>query len=320
MVDKGVRLIAPASALLVALAAPAVARAATFEKGPYLQGLGPTHVTVKFELDADAPASVSVVDRATHKAITAEDKDARRFHALRVTGLAPATAYDYTVTAGDAKSELGRFTTAPVDARPFRFIVYGDSRSDEAAHRAIVRAILERNADFLLNTGDLVYRGSDPEEWSRFFRAEEPLLRDRCAFVCVGNHELVGGRDGEVAFLKYFAPDEGDDATGPHHLHGTFRWGNTRFFLLNAMDQWGDAEKGWLADALGSAASEAGVAHRIAVLHHGPFSSGPHHGNPRLGTVVRMLREGHVELVLAGHDHIYERGEGAGLKYVISGG
>ena len=32
------------------------------------------------------------------------------------------------------------------------------------------------------------------------------------------------------------------------------------------------------------------------------------------------MRESKVELVLAGHDHIYERGEGGGLKYVITGG
>ena len=32
------------------------------------------------------------------------------------------------------------------------------------------------------------------------------------------------------------------------------------------------------------------------------------------------MRDGGVDLVLAGHDHAYERGEGLGLKYVITGG
>jgi hypothetical protein len=32
------------------------------------------------------------------------------------------------------------------------------------------------------------------------------------------------------------------------------------------------------------------------------------------------MRERKVDLVLAGHDHAYERGEGRGLKYIVSGG
>jgi len=67
------------------------------------------------------------------------------------------------------------------------------------------------------------------------------------------------------------------------------------------------------------------VAHltdRVAVMHHGPFSSGRHGGNVRLTAngIVPILRDGKVELIFAGHDHAYERGEGQGLKYIISGG
>ncbi len=318
MVDKGVRRFAWV-ALAAALAAPRVAQAATFTKGPYLQALGAAGVTVKIELDVEAPVVVTVTDAASHQSLIAEDRVARRFHAVRVGGLAPATGYEYVVTAGDAKSELGRFTTAPVDDRSFRFAVYGDSRTDEVAHKAVVARLLETRADFLVNTGDVVYRGADPAEWDRFFQIEGPLLRDRCAFVAVGNHELVGGKDGEVAYLKYFAPDEGD-APEDRRLYGSFRWGNTRFFLLNAMDEWSGREREWLDQTSRASMTEPGIAHRIAVLHHGPFSSGPHRGNPRLGTVLRILHDNKVELVLAGHDHIYERGEGGGVKYVISGG
>jgi hypothetical protein len=320
VVDKGVRRVASVVLAALAMLAPLPARAAAaFTKGPYLQGLGSAGVTVKVELDAEAPVKVTVTDAASHQTIVAEDKEARRFHALRVAGLAPATTYEYVATSGDSKSEVGRFTTAPTDDRPFRFAVYGDSRSDDVAHKAVIARLLESRLDFLVNTGDVVVRGADPAEWDRFFAIEGPLLRNLCAFVAVGNHELVGGKDGEVAYLKYFAPDESDPREG-RRLYGTFRWGNTRFFQLNAMDEWTGREREWLEETSRASMTEAGVAHRIAVLHHGPFSSGPHHGNARLGTVLRILRENKVELVLAGHDHVYERGEGGGVKYVISGG
>jgi MYXO-CTERM domain-containing protein len=315
----GGRRIASLGAGFALLLAATSARAATFTKGPYLQALGPAGVTIKLELDAALPVSIAVTDGATHKTLTFDDGEAKAFHAVRVSGLAGSTAYDYVATSADLKSEVGHFTTAPTEDRPFRFILYGDSRTDDVSHQAIVHQLLERRSDFLIGTGDVVYRGADSKEWDRFFAIEGPLLRDRCAFMVVGNHELVGGKDGEVAYLKYFAPDEFDPKED-RRLYGSFRWGNTRFFMLNAMDEWGGVEKNWLTETASASLTEAGVMHRIAVLHHGPFSSGPHRGNPRLGSVLSILRDNKIELILAGHDHIYERGEGAGIKYLISGG
>ena len=66
VVDRGVRRLAQAAVFALAMAGPASAWAG-FEKGPYLQALGPTAVTVKVELDADAPVTLTVRDPATKK-------------------------------------------------------------------------------------------------------------------------------------------------------------------------------------------------------------------------------------------------------------
>jgi hypothetical protein len=298
-------------------AAPVAPPAIAFAKGPYLQGLGATGVTVKFELAAAGPARLEVFAAGGHEAVASQaSAEALVFHALRVDGLTPGTAYDYRVG-----GETGHFTTAPADNRPFRFILYGDSRTDREAHAAVVRRMLSAPGEFLINTGDLVQSGANAMDWRDFFAVEAPLLRDRCVFAAVGNHELArGDAAGEVAFLRYFAPvHEGHEL---HRLYDTFRWSNTRFFLLNAMDKWTGEERAWLRAELERARDEAGLAHRIAVLHWGPFSSGPHGGNPALesGEVTSMMRDLKVDLVLAGHDHAYERGEGGGIRYVISGG
>ena len=293
-----------------------------FAKGPYLQGLGATSVTVKVEIPTAAPARLEVHapgETAITRAVSSAG-DAT-FHALRVDGLRPAQSYEYVVSAGGAISERGRFTTAPDDTRPFRFLAYGDNRSDEAAHAAVVRAMSRVPADFLINTGDMVARGTDPADWRTFFTVEGALLRDRCLFAAVGNHELYrGDRAGEVAFLRYFGGiEQGRELT---RLYGTFRWSNTRFFVLNAMDTWTGDEREWLRAELDRALVEPGLAHRIAVMHHGPFSAGPHGGNAALakGDVIALMRDRKVDLVLAGHDHVYERGEGEGLKYLVTGG
>jgi hypothetical protein len=303
-------------------AAAGAAEASPLRKGPYLQGLSTTGVTVKAELERGAPAKLEVYEAGTEKVVgTAESPENWTFHAMRVEGLKPGSRYEYRVLTGGQRSELGRFTTAPEGDGPFRFQIYGDSRNDHAAHAAVVRAMLAQPADFLINTGDMVHSGIEPGDWEAFFSIENDMLRDRCVFAAVGNHELYKGDPaGGVAFLRYFALiEQGKDRP---HLYSSFRWANTRFFLLNAMDAWTGEERDWLRAELDHALGEPGLLHRIAVVHHGPFSSGPHGPNKALvgNDIVGMMRDRKVELVLAGHDHVYERGEGAGLKYLISGG
>src|SRR5690606_1528199 len=119
--------------------------------------------------------------------------------------LSPSTSYAYEVRVGEAIAR-GTFTTAPNDLRPFSFLVYGDSRSNPAAHAGVVRRMLEVPSDFLIGTGDLTARGSDPRDWDEFFAVERKLLADRCLFTAIGNHEFIGiGRDGRNPFLDYFS-------------------------------------------------------------------------------------------------------------------
>ncbi len=309
-----------AAALLV----PSVASAAgPFQRGPFLQSLGQSGVTIKLDLLTPEPVTVEVTgpDGATKKV---QDAAARRFHSVRVDGLAPATSYRYRVVAGDpgTPSDEGRFTTAPAEARPFKFVIYGDSRSDPAAHVAVVRRMEAVPADFLVHSGDMVAMGDEEDDWRGFFEIENKLLRDRCVFATVGNHELAGEKGvGAATFLRYFASADEGGKDRPK-LYGTFRWSNTRFFLLNAMDTWTGEDRAWLKEELDRAAAEAGLAHRFAVLHHGPHSSGPHGGNRRLHEqgIMQIFQEGKVDLIIAGHDHAYERGTGEGVKYVVSGG
>jgi hypothetical protein len=101
------------------------------------------------------------------------------------------------------------------------------------------------------------------------------------------------------------------------------RLGNVRFFFLNAVHAWGTGEDPhWLERELDRADSEPGLRWRVAVMHQGPWSSGPHGGNSILikARVPELLAGHHVDLLFAGHDHIYERGDAGGMKYVISGG
>src|SRR5437773_219483 len=80
---------------------------------------------------------------------------ASTLHSVHVDGLTPATRYEYEVRVG-AALERGELTTAPRpdSTDPFTFLVYGDNRTDDTAHAALVKAMRQAAGDFLLHTGD----------------------------------------------------------------------------------------------------------------------------------------------------------------------
>jgi predicted phosphodiesterase len=299
---------------------------AAVTKGPYLQSLGATSTQIRIEFSPATPASVEIFSRTadggTPGAVVARaESPLGEMHSLQVGGLEPSTSYRYVVTAGK-QTTSGEFTTAPADdsKNPFSFLLYGDNRTNDDAHATVVRQMLQSPGDFLVNTGDLVEDGNQPALWQNFFAIEGNLIRERCVFAAVGNHELHEASGAN--FLKYFGDDD-PSLNGLRRLYRTVRWENMRFFFLNGMDVFASSdERTWLDQELAKADAEPNLVWRVVVLHQGAWSSGPHGNNPRLwdAGIVDVLRAHKIDLILSGHDHIYERGDAAGLKYVVSGG
>ena len=125
------------AAVLLALL-PRLAAAAVFVKGPYLQDVTRDGITFMWETDASVAGTVTVrpPSGGGERTLAAP---AGRLHEVRVDGLTAGRRYQYQVTvAGESAS--GEFATAPDDAEPFYFVVFGDSRSNAEAHRGTLRA------------------------------------------------------------------------------------------------------------------------------------------------------------------------------------
>jgi len=318
---------------LIALAASCVASSSYADdagpatKGPYLQHLTDHSVDVRIELAQPDRVGVTVIASppAAPNPVHVVAGSAAQLQSVHVSGLSPSTHYEYLVAVGKTPVQAGTFTTAPASTShdPFTFLIFGDDRSDGPAHERIVSAIAKESFDFVLNTGDYVISGEDDTAWQTFFDIERPLLRDHCLFACVGNHELNNDRAASH-FERYFGPADGAGGRGDDEpLYSTFRWGRARFFLLNAFEDWAHGpERAWLERELEKSDKEAGVDLRIAAVHQGPYSAGPHGGAPQLlGThAAELLVKHNVDLIISGHDHIYERGEAKKLKYLVSGG
>jgi len=295
---------------------PIAAAADVFRKGPYLQNVSTTAITVMFETESAMEATVHF--GATKEYGRSAPSGRKRLHEVRLEGLEPSTLYHYRVEAGDSRSADHRFTTAAAPGESFRFLVYGDNRDGHEEHARVVEAMRAEDADFVVNTGDMVSDGSDLDDWQVFFDVERRLLAETTMFPVIGNHEVVGFR-GRSFFRRWFSLPE--DSLFPEQDYA-FTFGAARFFVLTAYEGFPPEQMDWLRGQLDDAESDPAIEHRFVFLHHGPFSSGYHGGNVealRAG-LPRVLREGAVDVVFAGHDHDYERGRTSGLNYVISGG
>jgi acid phosphatase type 7 len=302
--------------VLAATAAVAHADAPRLVKGPYLQDLAPTSITIMWQLDQAAPARVAVDGPGGARSV---EVAAARFGEATIDRLTPSSRYRYRVdTAG--RSWSGEFATAPeVGADvPFTFIVVGDTRSGVDAHRRVIERIAQEVPDFVLGTGDMVDDGYRQDQWQQFFDVEAPVLRDNVYFPAVGNHDRQGRGRTADSYRAYFSvPDNGDA-----RYYG-FSYAAARFLVLDS-NEYSFAlsdQTAWLERELIAARQDPAVRHVFVVMHHPPFSVSLHGGSRDLRERWTPLFEKYqVAAVFSGHDHVYERAEHNGIRYFVSGG
>ncbi|MEM6959711.1 MAG: metallophosphoesterase, partial [Myxococcota bacterium] len=268
--------------------------------------------------DASAAVGAEVAPNGTVSAREARvstrpwREDGRALGAIRLRGLRPDTAY--TVRAGNA---TGTLRTAPVEAEQLSFIVYGDNRTQHQQHRAVVRAVAaEPNVRFILHTGDLVEMGGRATDWDTAFEISSELFRRTPIFPSLGNHEIYGpGESGRAAYHRHLVPP------GARVAYYDRRFGPVRIVALDSNEPFDEdsAQLRWLRRRLDEGSD---ARFTFVVLHHGPISSGRHGGHEgmREQGVPELLRDAGVDLVFSGHDHMYERGDSEGYRYIVSGG
>jgi predicted phosphodiesterase len=303
---------------IAASAAVAHADAPRMLKGPYLQDLAPTSITIMWQLDQAAPARVVVDGPGGSRAL---EFAAARIGEATIDQLAPSSRYRYRLEA-TGRSWTGEFATAPeigVDA-PFSFIVMGDTRSGVDAHRRVIERIAQEVPDFVLGTGDMVDDGYRQDQWQQFFDIESPMLRDNVYFPAIGNHDRQGRGRTADSYRAYFSvPENGGDT----ERYYAFSYAAARFLVLDS-NEYSFAlsdQSAWLERELIAARQDPAVRHVFVVMHHPPFSISLHGGNRDLRERWTPLFETYqVTAVFSGHDHVYERAEHNAIRYFVSGG
>jgi predicted phosphodiesterase len=186
----------------------------------------------------------------------------------------------------------------PLQANSVRLAAIGDMGTGEQPQIDVAQQMVKSRAvfpfEFVITLGDNIYTGSLPSDFERAFAVPYKLLLDAGVqfYATLGNHDKTNER-----FYKPF------NMNGANYY--TYKKGNVRFFALdsNYMDP---KQTAWIGTQL----REAGNGDwKICYFHHPLYSSAKFHGPATdLRKVLETLFVKYgVDVVFAGHEHVYER-------------
>lgn len=232
----------------------------------------------------------------------------------QVEGLVPETIYCYSLWAGTERLTAPTgFRTAPAadSARPIRFMVFGDSGGGGSDQYALRDQMYTVPYELMLHTGDLAYdNGTITQFDDNVFGVYADILRNIPLSPAAGNHDYDTLRG--APFREVFALP-GDSGEKWY----SFDWGRAHFAALDTESDYA-TQAAWLDRDLAASAAPW----KIVYLHRPPYSSGTHGSDTALRAALAPVVERHgVQLVLAGHDHDYERiRPERGVTYIVTGG
>lgn len=227
--------------------------------------------------------------------------------------LRPAAATPAPQRAVAAQQPALRIILPQKEDGSLKFAVIGDSGTGGRQQYEIGERMVEAHKLFpfeiVLMLGDNIYGSERPQDFERKFeRPYKPLLDAGVKFyAALGNHD---GR--EQRMYKLF--NMGGE------LYYTFKAPkqDVRFFVLDSTYPT-PQQLQWLEREL----ENSGEDWKIAYFHHPLYSSGGRHGSSvQLREVLEPLfLKYNVSVVLAGHEHFYERIKPqSGILYLTSGG
>lgn len=216
---------------------------------------------------------------------------------------------------------------------PLTFVVYGDTRFSQRndvvnafARRALVGRIAREKPAAILIGGDLVYEGSNPDDYDTYKSETMEWSKQKIAvFLALGNHEFRGCTDDENPCLENWWK-----AASPLPLR-PYRWysvniGSTLLALVLDSDaalKPGSAQREWFERQITD--TDKRIKFILIVLHYPPVRDPFYPAMRDEKEVTRYLSRKAGALptrvvVVGSHVHNYERYNRDGVTYLVSGG
>ncbi|MBA3705209.1 MAG: metallophosphoesterase [Bacteroidetes bacterium] len=191
------------------------------------------------------------------------------------------------------------YSTADVNnTTKFSFLGMGDSRTGLSIWNQVATLANSKRADFTIFTGDIVADASISSDWSNWFINGKTYIQNNLIYHCMGNHDASG----EVNFKNSFDLPQ----TNGSSLYYSFTYGNAIFIALNSEDPTNSTQTAWLKNTLQANQNKTW---KIIFFHRPFYTIGNHTGemDSYFNTWWKTFDDYGVDLIVNGHDHMYER-------------
>jgi hypothetical protein len=172
-----------------------------------------------------------------------------------------------------------------------------DSDGDEAT-----ADLLDSLTGTVATLGDTVYESGTPQEFAECYEPAWGRHKSRTR-PAVGNHEYLTGE--ATGYYNYFGAAAGDPQKGYY----SYELGSWHIVVLNSNCSrvggchQGSPQEQWLRQDLAAHPTAC----TLAYWHHPRFSFGKYDDNEATRRLWQALYDAGAEIVLAGHDHNYQR-------------
>lgn len=286
---------------------------------PYVQNVTSTSATIMWRTASETDGRVAYGEEGNLDRVV--EGEMAELHAIQLTDLEPDTQYTYEARSGEVTYETEQFRTAPGPNEQITAIVVGDTGSGDVQQEQIAEVMEGMNGDLLLHTGDVVYqRGAACHYDDRYYEPYRDLIDSVPVYPALGNHDVLTD-NGEPYLTAFDLPAE---SSGTERFY-SFDYGPLHVAALDSELYYGDhaisteVQREWLRQDLRSTDRPW----KVVVIHRPPYSSSPYHGGDRtiLEDLVSIFEEEGVDVVFAGHEHVYERLKPIkGITYFVTGG
>jgi len=305
----------------------------TGQREPYVQMLSTNSVIIHWLTEESHIGVVRYGENSEHTAAIEIEKTATQNHIVKLSNLKPATRYYYLTGNVGGFQEMDKnkhwFYTHPEEEVATRIWVLGDPGSAGKILNQVRDSALTwmRNnpeqgeteesplIDIWIALGDIAYRsGSNKQFQTALFDTFEDITANTVLWPIYGNHD-----ERRWTYFRIFDLPEnaeaGGLASGTENYYA-IDYSNVHFVMLDSMSSdltaTGDMAE-WLRKDLAQNTKQW----VIAAFHHPPYSKGSHDsddaGDSRgrmhdiRENIIPILEQAGVDVVLAGHSHLYER-------------
>lgn len=295
-------------------------------RGPYLQSMTSESVLIQWRTASPQSSQVTLLTKGEKNSRVIADTNRVIDHIVKVSGLRPSKTYTYTIS----QNHQGSFHTKPKSGDPtsVRIWALGDFGYDTPNQKAVAASVKNFMAakpiDAWIWLGDNAYNTGKEEEYQKYvfdvYQAD--FFPNLALYPSPGNHDYAGKHDPTKPpyFTIFSLPSGGQSGGIPSRSESYYSvdYGSLHLISLDTelrdtagnqvMDGKGDQYE-WLAKDL--AANR--LPFTIVYFHKPPYSKGSHDSDTESDMknmrekVNPLFEKFKVDIVLAGHSHVYER-------------